>query len=84
MRESLNSGDLSMILFPSLYFSCVFQMVCSAHEFGWHHRLNGPEFEQILGVGDGQGNLQCCSPWGHIESDTTEQLNSNNNVHLHL
>ena len=50
----------------------------------WYHWFNGPEFEQILGVGDGQGNLQCCSPWGHIESDTTEQLNSNNNVHLHL
>ena len=30
---------------------------------GWHHRLNGHEFEQALGVGDGQGNLACCSPW---------------------
>ena len=30
---------------------------------GWHHRLNGPEFEQALGVGDGQGGLSCCSPW---------------------
>ena len=42
---------------------------------GWHHRLNGHEFEQALGVGDGQGSLACCSPWGHKESDMTEQLN---------
>ena len=30
----------------------------------WHHRMNGHEFEQALGIGDGQGNLACCSPWG--------------------
>ena len=42
---------------------------------GWHHRLNGHEFEQTLGVGDGQGSLACCSPWGHKELDMTEQLN---------
>ena len=42
---------------------------------GWHHRLNGHESEQALGVGDRQGSLMCCSPWGHKESDTTEQLN---------
>ena len=42
---------------------------------GWHHRLNGPEFEQALGVGEGQGGLACCSPQGRTESDTTEQLN---------
>ena len=42
---------------------------------GWHHRLNGHEFESTLGVGDGQGGLVCCSPWGHKELDTTEQLN---------
>ena len=42
---------------------------------GWHHRLNGHGFEQVPGVGDGQGSLACCSPWGHKESDTTEQLN---------
>ena len=41
---------------------------------GWHHQLDGHEFEQTLGVGDGQGSLACCSPWGHKESDTTEQL----------
>ena len=43
---------------------------------GWHHWLNGHEFEQAPGVGDGQGGLVCCSPWGPIESDTTEWLNS--------
>ena len=42
---------------------------------GWHHWLNGHEFEQALGDGKGQGSLVCCSPWGHKESDTTEQLN---------
>ena len=42
---------------------------------GWHHRLNGWEFEQALGVGEGQGSLACCSPWGHKESDITEPLN---------
>ena len=39
---------------------------------GGHHRLNGYEFEQALGVHDGQGSLVCCSPWGHKESDMTE------------
>ena len=42
---------------------------------GGHHRLDGHEFEQAPGVGDGQGGLACCSPWGRKESDTTEQLN---------
>ena len=42
---------------------------------GWHHQLNGHQFEQALGVGDGQGNLAGCSPWGHKESDMTELLN---------
>ena len=42
---------------------------------GWHHRLDRHEFEQALGVGDGQGGLACCSPWVHKESDTTERLN---------
>ena len=39
-------------------------------------KLNGHEFEQIPGVGDGQGSLVCCRPWGHKESDMTEPLNS--------
>ena len=42
---------------------------------GWHHRLNGHEFEQALGVGDGQGSLACFNPWGYKESDMTEHLN---------
>ena len=42
---------------------------------GWHHLLNGHEFERAPGVGDGQGSLACCSPWGCKESDTTERLN---------
>ena len=41
----------------------------------WHHWLNGHKFEQAPGVGDGQGSLACCSPWGCKESDTTEWLN---------
>ena len=44
---------------------------------GWHHRLDGHEFEQAPGRGEGQGSLACCSPWGRKESDTTERLNSN-------
>ena len=42
---------------------------------GWHHWLDRHEFDQALGVGDGQGSLACCSPWGLKELDTTEQLN---------
>ena len=42
---------------------------------GWHHRVNGHEFEQDPRVGGGQRSLACCSPWGHKELDTTEQLN---------
>ena len=42
---------------------------------GWHHRLNGHEFEQSPGIGDGQGSLACCSPQGHKELDMTEWLN---------
>ena len=38
---------------------------------GWLHRLDGHEFGQALGVGDGQGSLACCSPWGHKELDTS-------------
>ena len=42
---------------------------------GWHHQLDGHEFEQDLGVGDGQESLACCSPWGCKALDTTERLN---------
>ena len=46
----------------------------------WHHQLNGYEFEQVLGDGEGQGSLVCYSPRGHKESDMTEQLNNNNYI----
>ena len=42
---------------------------------GWHHQLDGHEFEWTLGVGDGHGGLACCDSWGRKESDTTERLN---------
>ena len=44
---------------------------------GWHHQLSGHEFEQTPGDSEGQGSLVCCSPWGHKESDTTQQLKNN-------
>ena len=43
---------------------------------GWHHRLDGHNFEQALGDDEGQGSQACCSPWGCKESDMTEQLNN--------
>ena len=49
---------------------------------GWHHQLNGHEFEQTPSDGDGQGGLVCCSPWGGKESDTTERLNNNNKFYV--
>ena len=44
---------------------------------GWHHQLNGQEFEQTPGDSEGQGSLGCCSQWGCKKSDTTERLNNN-------
>ena len=44
---------------------------------GWHHQLGEHEFEQALGVGEGQGRLVCCTAWGCKESDVTERLNNN-------
>ena len=49
---------------------------------GWHHRLDGHEFEQTLGDGEGQGSLACCSQWDRKDSDTTEWLNNNNSYHM--
>ena len=46
---------------------------------GWHQH-NRHESEQTPGDGEGQGSLECCSPWGHKESDRSEQLNSNNSI----
>ena len=48
--------------------------------FGWHHRLNGHEFEQTPGDSEGQGSSVCYSPWGHKESDMTEWVNNSNNI----
>ena len=45
----------------------------------WHYHLNGHEFEQAPGDDEGQGSPVCCSPWGHKESDMTDQLNNNKN-----
>ena len=45
--------------------------------FGWHHQLNGHEFEQTPGDGEGQGSLVCCSPCARKELDTTERLKNN-------
>ena len=44
---------------------------------GWHHQLDGHEFEEAPGVGDGQGGLVCCSPWSCKESDRTEETELN-------
>ena len=48
---------------------------------GWHHHVDGHEFEQALGAGDGQGSLACCSPWACKESDMTERLNWTELIH---
>ena len=48
---------------------------------GWHHRLKGHEFEQAPGIGDGQGSLSCCSPWGCKELNMTEWLNWTDGSH---
>ena len=48
---------------------------------GWHHPLNGHEFEQALGDDEGQGSLACCSPWGRKELNTTEQMNKSLSKH---
>ena len=51
-------------------------MVTEDEMVGWHHQLNGHEFKQTPGDGEGQGGLACCSPWGDKESDMTERLNN--------
>ena len=51
---------------------------------GWHHQLDGHEFEQAPGVGEGQGSLVCYSPWGRNESDTTERLKNNNSINAYI
>ena len=49
---------------------------------GWHHPPNGHELEQTLGDGEGQGSLECCSPWGHKELDRTEKLNTTTTTYI--
>ena len=49
---------------------------------GWDHQLNGHEFEEVPGDGEGQGNLVFCRPWGHKESDRTEQLKDSNKARM--
>ena len=52
---------------------------------GWHHRLNGHQFEQALGDGEGQGSLACCSPWGRKELDMPEGLSTaHTRTHTHI
>jgi len=60
---------INMLLKYAIYGG---KMASSSMVFGWHHQLDGHEFKKAPGVGDGQGSLVCCSPWGHKESDTTE------------
>ena len=54
------------------------QRTTEDEKVGWHHWLSGHEFEQASRVGDGQGSLACCSPWGHKELDMTERMNNSN------
>ena len=51
---------------------------------GWHHRLNGHEFEKTPGDSEGQGSLECCNSWDRKESDTTQQLKDNNTTYTFL
>ena len=55
---------------------CIKKGTTEDEMFRWSHWVNGHEFEQALGDGEGQGSLVCSSPWGHKESDMTEQLNN--------
>ena len=51
---------------------------------GWHHHLNGHEFEQAPGDSEGEGSLACYSPWGCKQSDMTEGLNNSNNISIQI
>ena len=71
---------LLLSIYCVLYFGCILKYSHTMFKkkkkmAGWHHRLDGREFEWTPGVGDGQGGLACCNSWGWKESDTTEQLN---------
>ena len=59
-------------------------MVIKDEMVGWHHGLNGHEFEQTLEDSEGQGSLACCRPWDHIEMDTTERLSNKVYIYLYM
>ena len=70
----MRTNSLEKTLMPS-YWRQEEKETAEDKMVGWmHHRPDGREFEQALGVGDGQESLACCSPWGHEESDRTERL----------
>ena len=66
MMSCFTRGDLSLLSAREEKGMTEDEMV------GWHHQLNGHEFEQVQRAGDGQGSLACCRPWGRKELDTTE------------
>ena len=69
--------SISMKSDPSLQCHCLSQLWGQEDEMvGWHHWLNGQEFEQTPGAGEGQGSLVCCSPWACKESEMTQWLNN--------
>ena len=81
MKKSIPHSDLiwvleqnNIILTLQIFIICIAPLWCVM--VGWHHQLNGHEFEQTPGDSEGQGSLACCSPWGCKESDTTERLNN--------
>ena len=66
MAEKLHVRFFFPIVFDTFLWKTEDEVV------GWHHQLNGHEFGQTPGDGEGKGSLACCSPWGHKESDTTK------------
>ncbi|XP_043304041.1 4-hydroxybenzoate polyprenyltransferase, mitochondrial isoform X4 [Cervus elaphus] len=68
------------LYFSGIMWTLIYDTIYAHQFFLWHHRLNGHEFEQAPGDGEGQGSLVCCSPWGHKELDTTERLNNNSKM----
>ena len=75
-EKSLGTFKNSIHLVVTSVVQVLYKDVCIADEMaGWHHQLNGDEFESTPGVGDGQGGLECCGPWVLEELDTTERLN---------
>ena len=80
LNTDLKHGHLSDTDTFLFHASCLFCLTSTMPEMtedetvGWHHRLNGHEFEWTPGIGEGQGGLACCSPWGRKESGMTEWL----------